>query len=296
MPTTKNHIYMTTSLTLMHDLQVVITHGTLRHTDFVSRVDTASRAGFQAIGLNAGSISNRGGEYQRIRSSGTRDSDIKNTLSKFGIRIAELEALVIGDDNQAELFLRLARTFNVSVIQTIGMFELNKPSALLDVDFTVKWLQNLSRDLASTGTNIALEFIPTTPIPDIQTAQMLVERIARPNVGICVDIWHVVRGQGMAELNTVDWGSVFNIQISDGTLVPSEQNYILDCLTNRKMPGDGEFDLKTFMKYVELAPADTPVGIEVLSRWLDSLKPDERTLALSQGRMRTLSLLPPDPM
>ena len=263
---------------------MLISHGTLRSTDFPQRLRIAKESGYDAIGLNAGSISNSHGEYQRIRESGTTDSEILHQLQQSGIRIGELEALVIGNDEQAQLFLQLAKTFSVSVIQTIGLFQVGKASNPLDIDSTVTWLQKFSEELRPTGTRIAVEFIPTTPIPDVDTAQMIVDRVSQPHVGICVDLWHVERGLGMSELEKVRWENVFNVQISDGSLVPEETNYIRDCIANRRCLADGQFRLEKFIKYFAELPTTTPIGIEVLSNSLDALTIDEKISSLIRCR------------
>jgi sugar phosphate isomerase/epimerase len=264
---------------------MLISHGTLRSTDFSQRLRITKEAGYNAIGLNAGSISNRGGEYQRIRQSGTTDSEILHQLQQSGIQIGELEALVIGNDEQAQLFLQLARTFSVSVIQTIGLFQVGKASNPLDIDSTVTWLQKFSKELRPTGTRIALEFIPTTPIPDVDTAQMIVDRVSQPNVGICVDLWHIERGLGMSELEKVRWEHVFNVQISDGSLVPEEPDYIRDCIINRRCLAEGQFRVEKFIEYFTKLPSTTPIGIEVLSNSLDALTIDEKISSLIRSRV-----------
>lgn len=263
---------------------MLISHGTLRSADFSQRLRIAKESGYNAIGLNAGSISNRSGEYQRIRQSGATDNEILHQLQQVGIHIGELEALVIGNDEQAQLFLHLAKTFSVSVIQTIGLFQVGKPSHPLDIDSTVQWLEKFSKELSSTGTRIAIEFIPTTPIPDVDTAQMIVDSVAQPNVGICVDIWHIERGLGMLELEKVRWENVFNVQISDGTLAPEEPDYIRDCIGNRRYLADGQFRLEKFIKYFTKIPTTTPIGIEVLSNSLDALSIDEKISSLIRCR------------
>ena len=263
---------------------MLISHGTLRSADFSQRLRIAKESGYDAIGLNAGSVSNRSGEYQRIRQSGTSDSEILHLLQESGIRIGELEALVIGNDEQAQLFLQLAKTFSVSVIQTIGLFQVGKASNPLDIDSTVQWLKKFSEELRPTGTRIALEFIPTTPIPDVDTAQMIADRVSQPNVGICVDLWHIERGLGMSELEKVRWENVFNVQISDGTLAPEEPDYIRDCIINRRCLSEGQFRLGKFIEFFTKIPSTTPIGIEVLSNSLDALTIDEKISSLIRSR------------
>lgn len=269
----------------MTERTLLLAHSCLRNTDFQVRASIAKSAGFNAIGLNAGSISNRNGEYQRLLSIGWTDETLRDVLQEFDIQIAELEALVIGNDSQADEFVRLAHLFGVQTIQTIAWHHDDTKSDALDFSHAVPWLRSVADRIADLGCRIALEFIPTTPIPDADTAQRLADEVDRKNVGTCIDFWHVMRGQGISEMTRVDWTRVFNVQVNDGSLAPIDSDYIRDCLINRVVPGDGEFPLGELMKFV---PRSAPINMEVMNSHLDSGSSEDRQKILSRGLQRVL--------
>ena len=123
----------------MTERTLLLAHSCLRNTDFQVRASIAKSAGFNAIGLNAGSISNRNGEYQRLLSIGWTDETLRDVLQEFDIQIAELEALVIGNDSQADEFVRLAHLFGVQTIQTIAWHHDDTKSDALDFSHAVPW-------------------------------------------------------------------------------------------------------------------------------------------------------------
>jgi sugar phosphate isomerase/epimerase len=269
----------------MESRTLLLAHSCLRNTDFSERVAIALECGFNAIGLNAGSISNRVGEYQRLLDLGWTDETLTGTLRDAGIRIGELEALVIGNDLQAKTFERLAQKFEVTNIQTIAWFPSNDEGNELNVQEMIDWLRQFADRVIAFGTKIAIEFIPTTPIEDAATAQRLADLVDRPNVGTCVDFWHVMRGKGLSELRRVNWETVFNVQINDGQLIASDSDYIRDCLQNRQVPGDGEFPLD---KLFSMVPTDAPINMEVMNIRLDTATFDERCEILSRGLRNSL--------
>ena len=262
---------------------VLVAHSCLRKVNFEERVRIAAEAGFNSVGLNAGSISNVGGEYKRLIDLGYDDDRMQRILNEYGLKIAEIEALVIGNDEQARTCRHLVERFGVDTIQTIARFSVDEPSTPLDIATAARWLRNFAAELAPYGTKLALEFIPTTPIPDASTAQRLADAADHPNVGTCVDFWHVMRGRGISDLEEVDWSRVYNVQVNDGTLVPADPNYIYDCLYYREVPGDGEFPIDALMARV---PAMAPINMEVMNRFLDSATADEQIATLRRGRER----------
>jgi len=269
----------------MAERTLLLAHSCLRDTDFRVRASIAKGAGFNAIGLNAGSISNQYGEYQRLRTIGWTDETLHGVLLEFDIKIAELEALVIGNDVQADEFVRLAQLFGVQTIQTIAWSTSNIKTDALDFSHAVPWLRSVADRIVDLGCRIALEFIPTTPIPDADTAQRLADEVDRKNVGTCVDFWHVMRGRGISEMTRVDWTRVFNVQVNDGSLAPIDPDYIHDCLFNRVVPGDGEFPLDELVKFV---PRSAPLNMEVMNSCLDGATSDDRQKILSRGLQRVL--------
>ncbi len=243
--------------------QTILAYFSMRHVDFAQRVAAASAAGFDGIGFGVT-------EYLRLRANGTSDEELKKTLAKHDIRILELEALRLLDDKSAVDFEHVARTFSAERIQVIAPFGDHKD---IDLNAAASWLGSLAQRTADAGIHYALEFLPPTNIPDIATAQKFVRNAKHQNVGICVDTWHVFRGAGISSLADLDYSLVKNVQVDDGTMKPGMDDYIQDCIHNRELLGNGEFDLQQFFKHT---PPDAPISVEIIDDDLDLIPAFER--------------------
>ncbi|MGE3836230.1 MAG: sugar phosphate isomerase/epimerase family protein, partial [Acidimicrobiia bacterium] len=104
-------------------------------------------------------------------------------------------------------------------------------------------------------------------IPDVATGRALVEAAGRPNGGLCVDSWHFTRGNpDWDALGDLPGELVKGIQINDGTIEPEDPDYLHDCIANRRLCGEGEFDLVRFVQTLDrIGAAEVPYSVEIIS-------------------------------
>ena len=62
------------------------------------------------------------------------------------------------------------------------------------------------------------------------------------------------------------------VQLNDGPLAP-ETDLVEATLHERRLPGDGEFDLTGLVSVLDAIGADAPYGVEVFSDELHALSP-----------------------
>ena len=105
--------------------QTIIAYFSMRGVSFEERCSAAAAAGFDGIGYN-------GAEYLKLKSEGWTDDKFHSILDKYGVRILELEALRLLDDEAARDFEHIARTFGAERIQVIAPFAGN-----VDIDLEV---------------------------------------------------------------------------------------------------------------------------------------------------------------
>ena len=53
---------------------------------------------------------------------------------------------------------------------------------------------SVCEDARHVGATIAMEILPMSNVSTLETAKAIVERAAQPNGGLCLDIWHFIRG------------------------------------------------------------------------------------------------------
>lgn len=250
------------------DAPIILAHHTVLHAGFEDRVRAAAAAGYDGIGVNFVG-------YRAWRDEGLTDDDMDRILAEHGQRILEVEALrgwsADGPDRErserlVDLAFHLADRFGVPYLQAIGPYSGT-------VDHAAAEFAALCDRAAEHKMVVGLEFFPQiSNIPDVSTARRIVETAARPNCGMCIDAWHFTRGnadwEALAELPPE---LVACVQIDDGSLVPENPDYLEDCLTNRRIPGSGEFELERLIRTLDAVGCNAPISVEVISRELDAM-------------------------
>ena len=163
----------------------------------------------------------------------------------------------------------MADTFGVPTVQAAGTFSGPPPA-----DHVAEAFAMLCDRAAAHGMKVALEFVPYTDIPDVASADAIVAAAGRPNGGLCVDSWHFYRGRPDLEaLASVPAERITMIQINDGPLRPDSTNRRFDAIHNRRLPGEGEFDLAAWLRAMHRPGLDASISVEVYSDALAALEP-----------------------
>lgn len=258
-------------------LPVVMAWGTVR-APFPERVAAAAEAGFRRIGLMLG-------EYIALRAQGWTDAALRAVLDEHSVVIGEVEVLfgfaappgpaavaerpglVYNDPDLERAAFHLADAFGVPTVQAAGTFADPPPT-----DQVAEAFAKLCDRAAAHGMKVALEFVPYTDIPDVAAADAIVAAAGRPNGGLCVDSWHFYRGRANLEaLQGVPAERITMIQVNDGPLRPDSVNRRFDAIHNRRLPGDGEFDLVTWLRAMRRPGLHASVSVEVYSDALAAL-------------------------
>lgn len=230
----------------------------MRHTALPERVAAAAAAGFTGLSLRAD-------QWQQMQDSGWGAARVCELLADHGMRVSEIEPLRLLRDDLLQAATEMVEAFGAPRVQVTPPLEPGR----IDFAACAHWLAKASQQLPATL--LAIEFLPPTDVPDAATAQRLIDRAGgQPNLGFCVDSWHVFRGGGLASLRTIDARRVFVVQINDGPLQPTLSDYIADCLRFRLPCGAGEFDLGAFLR---LLPPTAPVNVEVINEALELRPP-----------------------
>ncbi len=169
--------------------RLVLSHFTLaREHPLDDRIAAAGAAGFDAIGLFAG-------QYLRLASDGRSAQWVRELLDRAGVELRQVEALSgWGARLPSQEYLDFEQTvweivdeFSATYVQAIGPFD-------GDIGDAATRFGALCDRASEHGATVGLEFLPFTNIVDADDARRIVEQAARPNGGVCVDIWHHARG------------------------------------------------------------------------------------------------------
>lgn len=116
------------------------------------------------------------------------------------------------------------------------------------------------------GTSVIMEMMPFTNVKTIDTAMAIIGSADQSNGGLLLDIWHLVRG-GMdySEIAKIPARYFKGIELDDadahivGTLFE-------DTRFNRRLCGQGSFDIPRFLQEAKSAGFDAPYyGVEIIN-------------------------------
>ncbi|MBX3570380.1 MAG: sugar phosphate isomerase/epimerase [Rhizobiaceae bacterium] len=136
----------------------------------------------------------------------------------------------------------------------------------IDIAHYAKALAEVADEAAKNGIDVAIEVLPFTNIRDLTTARAVVGQSGRGNAGLCVDIWHMERGNiAMSEVAKLPASYIKSVELNDaraeivGTLWD-------DTIGERLYPGEGSFDVTGFIRAIRQTGWEGFWSVEVLSR------------------------------
>jgi sugar phosphate isomerase/epimerase len=275
--------------------QLVLCSGTLRRgVPFAERVEAAARAGFAGISL-------WGRDYAAARAEGLSDEDLRLMVADHGLFVAELDpawwwlpgaaevsipASLDTEDvfrfGESDLFA-LADTFGARSLNAVDVF-----GGKWSVDDAAEAFAGLCERADEHGLLVHLEWLPWSKIPDLATAADIVRLADRRNGGLNVDSWHLVRaGDSAEDLAKLPAEFVLGVQLDDGPAT-AEADLLHATLHDRRLPGEGEFDLTGIVAALRATDSAAPIGVEVFSDALHELPASEAARLAAESTRRVL--------
>jgi len=259
---------------------LVLCSGTLRRgVPFRERLAAATAGGFTGISL-------WGRDYWEARREGYSDPDLRNLLDDHGLQVAELDpawwwlpgagAITVPERADTEEVFRYGEDELFRIADVLGARSINAVDVFggdWSVEDAAQAFGTLCERAADHGLLVHIEFLPWSRIPDLATAWDIVRFAGHRNGGVAVDAWHYFRGKpDEAALRSVPGDRVLGVQLDDGPAQP-EANLLAATLHERRIPGEGEFDLTGLIKALRDIGAVAPWGVEVFSDQLHALAP-----------------------
>lgn len=246
-----------------------------RH-DFRSRVEACARAGYSGMCLHLR-------DYAEQRQAGVPASELRAILRGNGMVHNSLEFLTGWDDQPAPAALEPVAWAAALALDAPVLNVGSGPGApRLDQDRAL--FEALCSRAAAEGVRVALEVVPWSRAPDLPSALRLTDGIA--NAGLVIDCWHVFRGGiALADVAALDGSRILSVQINDGLAKPGPDLFA-DTL-NRRLCGEGAFDLRGFLTAISQTGTTAPIAVEVISPGLAAM-PVEKAASLSARTARAV--------
>jgi sugar phosphate isomerase/epimerase len=226
------------------------------------RAQAAARAGYAGIGLHTDDLS------ACIRQYGF--AGIKQILDDSGLKYLEIEALldwfVDGERRRAS---DAVRALMLDAAGRLGAFQIKAVGDMFGGDWTVKHMAHefagLCRQAADAGANVCIEILPFSNLRDLVTGLEVVAGAGEANGGLLLDIWHLSRG-GIPYDDITRFPVAFrkHIEIDDADEVVAGTLFE-DTIRNRRLPGEGSFDVPHFLECVHSTGYQGLYGVEILS-------------------------------
>jgi sugar phosphate isomerase/epimerase len=120
-----------------------------------------------------------------------------------------------------------------------------------------------------TDAKIVYEFMPfDVNVQTVDAAIAVVAGAGAPNGGVAIDTWHMSKlGIAPEELKRIPPEYLSWIELSDGQIA-SHDDLVDETINHRHLPGEGEVDIRAYIRACEEHGYAGPWGVEVLSEEL----------------------------
>jgi sugar phosphate isomerase/epimerase len=210
-------------------------------------------AGFVQVGLSC--------RWMKLWLEEHSFDELDALLDEYGLVVGELEAIRVMQvdiDPLEDVAALLAERYRPIRLQAIGPYEGT-------IEEAAARAARVADRFAAWGVEVVLEPLPFTNMKTPADAADICRIANRPNLSICMDVWHLYRNR--LPLSHLDncWEYISSLQLNDGT-VESEYPDDLreDCLRNRRIPGQGEFDLVGLLSAAVRNRSELTYSIEVI--------------------------------
>jgi sugar phosphate isomerase/epimerase len=239
-------------------------------------IDVAAACGYDHVGLRLLPATPGGIAYPLMDDVASLRETIAR-LDATGVTVADLEVAAFRPNTDIAAFSAFFETG-----ARLGARHILVAAYDPDLDRFADRFGEFCEAAAPYGLTADLEFMPWTSVPDLATANRIVERIGRANAGVLVDALHFDRsGSSVDDIARNPAGRLHYWQLCDG---PAErpattEEMMRAARTERMFPGEGGIDLVSLARAM---PGDIAISLEVptveLAKTMDARARAQRAL------------------
>jgi 4-hydroxyphenylpyruvate dioxygenase len=139
------------------------------------------------------------------------------------------------------------------------------PDAVDDDDLAAEQLSAVADEAQARGLTVAYEALAWgTHVSEYDHAWRIVERAGHPALGVCLDSFHILaRGTSLDAIAAIPAGKLFMLQLADAPRMRMDE--LQWSRHYRCFPGQGAFDLETFLARVLAAGYAGPLSLEIFN-------------------------------
>jgi sugar phosphate isomerase/epimerase len=239
---------------------------------FKDRVEAAAEAGYKGLGLVHPDLMATVDRYGY--------KEMRTILEANGIKHFEVEFLT--DWYKTGEKLRLSNKMRdemFEVASEVGIRTIKVAPGVGEDEADVPLMADKFGELADSAkahnTALMLEIMPFSNVRTIDTALGIVQGANRDNAGLCLDIWHLARGNvDFSEISKIPLKFIKGIELDDADKYAVEPLW-MDTISRRRLPGEGVLDIAKFVSEVKKTGYEGPWGVEILSESFRKLPLEE---------------------
>ena len=242
--------------------------------DFRDRCAEAEKVGFRGIGLWHTDL-------EHVLESRSL-AEMKQILDDHGMKYLQLEFLDNwfldeGDERRTASDERRKLLFEAAgALDALHIKVGNIPGTPCPVSQVAERFVELCADAAQqTRADVVYEFMPfDVNVKSVDTVLEVVQG-AGDNGGVAIDTWHMSKlGISPDELRRIPIERLTWVELSDGQF-ENMPDPVDETVNHRRLPGEGEFDIRGYVRVCSDVGYEGPWGVEVLSEELRNLPMEE---------------------
>lgn len=256
--------------------------------DLESMVKATAAGGFSGVSLWAF-------HHMGAVGAGVSPDTVKGWHTDAGLSVPVVESLIgwEGGDTAA-IDAGCGPTFDVASFygaKTVAGVVMSP--TLESFDAAAAGLAHLGKMASDRGIRVCIEWLPWSGLPDLKSAWKLIQAAGGDNLGLVVDTWHWLRqpgGPDVATLKTIPADRIHLVQIDDAAKEPSGEDPMMESMTKRELPGDGDVDFGELFAVLDEIGADPIWSPEIFNVGLMGLGKEEMAKRICDSTKKLLGV------
>ncbi|MFM7130935.1 MAG: sugar phosphate isomerase/epimerase family protein [bacterium] len=260
---------------------------TICETPIPAAIEAAAQAGFTHVDFWWPAL------RQYLQQAGPQP--ILDTLAEKQVAIASISGLGLELAGSGQLwqeslanftdFMQAIAPFAIPIVNfTPGITHELPPAGLYET--AIERLLELKSFISSTNIILAMEFRSDSRwLTSLETAVALMDQLADPQIGLCLDLFHFMTGPSKTEgLTRLAIRHIRSAHVSDLIATPRE----LARDTDRILPGEGDFDIRGLLTLLYEQGFSGPASVDVPNPLLWQIPADRVSDMAFQALWRSL--------
>lgn len=216
--------------------------------------DLAAEAGYQNVGIRILPAVPGAVCYPLDRPT---VAEWRRRLADAGVGVHDVEFIALTPEVRVDAYRQ-----TLALAAELGARRLNVSGDDPDTDRVAERFGRLCDLAAEVGIGVDLEFMRFRVVGNLPQALDVVTRAGRPNGRLLIDVLHLFRSGGTAQmLADVPAALIGSVQLCDAPrLDPTDAHIVDEARQGRLFPGEGELPL---LEYLSALPGDISMSVEV---------------------------------